>query len=87
MAQHCGQQSAPSTWETITLWPMWSYIFCPYPNWTCVTNSIEEHLTSVAHFIPELALGQSYREQGEANGVTWAGIWAARVTQLQNNHT
>lgn len=45
---------------------MWSYIFCPHPNWTCVTNSIEEQLRSVAHFVPELATG-SYREQREAN--------------------
>lgn len=74
---------------------MWSYIFCPHPNWTSVTNSMEEHLTSMAHFIPELDLGRSYTEQGQANRVTWAGIWpnhlgwescASRVTWLQNNH-
>lgn len=53
---------------------------------------MEEHLTSTAHFIPEPVLGWSYTEQGEANGVTWAGIWPnhlgceSRVTQLQNNH-
>lgn len=74
---------------------MWSYIFCPHPNWTHVTNSMEEHLISVAHFISELVLGRSYTDLGRKTEFTWAGIWpnqlgwescASRVTQLQNNH-
>lgn len=68
------------------------YFLSPSKLVTGVTSSMEEHLTSTAHFIPEPVLGWSYTEQGEANRVTWAGIWPnhlgceSRVTQLQNNH-
>lgn len=62
---------------------MWSYVFCPHLNWTCVTNSMEELLTSVGRFIPELALEWSYTEQGEAKGVTQAGIWPNHLGALR----
>lgn len=47
---------------------MWSYISCSHPNWTRVTNSMEEHLTSLARFIPELVLGRATQ--------IWGGKWS-----------